>query len=94
MWCLNQWRRKQFKSGGAQTKIFDVPLHFSVLPLQVGGQNKKTRVGTANSFRQFWVMRWRYKDERWRLHQYYMPVSMYRYYVQRYCQSRQSAVEI
>ena len=30
-------------------KIFDVPLHFSVVPLQVGGHNKN-RVGTANSF--------------------------------------------
>jgi len=30
-------------------KIFDVPLNFSVVPLQVGGHNKN-RVGTANSF--------------------------------------------
>ena len=45
---IHQWRRKQYNSGGAQNagakrrpKKIDVPLHFSVVPLQVRRHYKK-----------------------------------------------------
>ena len=41
----------------AGRKIFHLPLHFSVVPLQMGGHNKN-RVGTANSFLSV-MTRWR-----------------------------------